>query len=132
MESWRIVWRDGFAPVLSAPGLRALADALRTDDPRLIQHATTLPLLHVETFGEPVECACPIALCGWLGDGLDTAGQVEEFWGRTCFEADQRLGEPAPCRWFLNFVDDAPRDVLRRELLSEVERALTERVAAAA
>lgn len=132
MESWREVWRKGYAPVLSTPGLRALADALRTDDPRLIQHATVLPLLHLLTDGEPVECACPVALCGWLGDGVETVGRVDEFWGRACFEADRLLGGPAECRWFLNWVDDVSRDTLRRELLPEVELVLSERAAVAA
>jgi hypothetical protein len=57
---------------------------------------------------------------------------VEEYFARLCFEADQRLGEPAVCRWFLNWFDDTPRDVMRRELLAEVERALAERNATAA
>ena len=35
MESWRTVWREGFAPVLSLKGLEALRDALAADDPRL-------------------------------------------------------------------------------------------------
>ena len=29
MESWRLVWRDGFVPVLSTAGLESLRDALR-------------------------------------------------------------------------------------------------------
>ena len=33
MESWRTVWRDGFAPVLSVTGLEALRDALAGDEP---------------------------------------------------------------------------------------------------
>jgi hypothetical protein len=61
---------------------------------------------------------------------LSTVGQVEEFFARCCFEADQRLGEPAACRWFLNAYDDWPRDEMRREMLAEVERELAERSAA--
>ena len=33
----------------------------------------------------------------------------------------ERLGEPAACRWFLNWFDDTPRDQMRRELLAEVK-----------
>ena len=44
-----------------------------------------------------------------------------------CFAIDQRLGEPAGCRWFLNWFDETPRDEMRRLLLAEVARALTER-----
>lgn len=128
MESWRIVWRDGFVPVLSTAGLTALRDALRGDDPRLVQGATTTPppLMCVQDW--PVEAADALGYCGWQGEGLETVGQVEEYFARCCFEADQRLGEPAACRWFLNWYDDTPRDEVRRELLAEVELALAERV----
>jgi hypothetical protein len=128
MESWRKVWREGFAPVLSIAGLQALRDALRRDDPRLIQGSTTTPppLMCVRDW--PVESACAVGFCGWQGDRLEAVGEVEEFFARICFEADQRLGEPAACRWFLNWFDDTPRDVVRRELLAEVEHALAARL----
>ncbi|MCZ2343031.1 MAG: hypothetical protein LC104_14760 [Bacteroidales bacterium] len=128
MESWRIVWRDGFVPVLTTNGLRALRDALRGDDHRLTQGSTTTPppLMCVQDW--PVEGACALGICAWLGDGLSTVGEVEEHFARCCFEADDRLGEPAACRWFLNWFDDAPRAEMRRELLAEVELALAVRV----
>jgi hypothetical protein len=132
MESWREVWRVGLAPVISTAGLVALRDALRSDDPRLVQHATTLPLITDETRHEPPEAACAVGFCGWMADDLESVDAVDEFFNRTCFESDQRLGEVAACRWFLNWVDDAPRDEMRRELLAEVERALAEREAKAA
>ncbi|MBX9582421.1 MAG: hypothetical protein K2X87_19125, partial [Gemmataceae bacterium] len=69
-----------------------------------------------------------LGFCGWQGEGLESVGEVEEFFARACFEADQRLGEPAACRWFLNWFDDTPRDQMRRELLPEVDRALAERL----
>ena len=127
MESWRTVWRDGFAPVLSTRGLEALRDALTDDDPRLTQGSTTTPppLMCVQDW--PVEAACALGFCGWQGDRLDTVGEVEEFFARCCFEADQRLGEAAACRWFLNWFDDMPRDEMRAELLAEIEWALEER-----
>jgi len=128
MESWRMVWRDGFAPLLSSTGLMALRDALRVDDPRLVQGATTTPppLLCVQDW--PVEACCALGYCGWQGDRLDTVGEVEEFFAKCCFEADDRLGEPAACRWFLNWFDDTPRPDMRRELLAEVELALADRL----
>ena len=43
MESWRKVWREGFAPVLSTAGLQALRKALTADDTRLIQGSTSSP-----------------------------------------------------------------------------------------
>ena len=127
MESWRMVWRSGLAPVLSTAGLTTLRDALESDDHRLVQGATTTPppLMCVQDW--PVEAACALGYCGWVGDGLETVGEVEEFFARMCFAIDQRLGEPAGCRWFLNWFDETPRDEMRRLLLAEVARALTER-----
>ena len=128
MENWRNVWRNGFVPVLSTSGLMTLREALRNDDLRLVQGATTSPppLMCVQDW--PVEASCALGYCGWLGDGLNTVGEVEEFFAKCCFEADERLGEPAACRWFLNWFDDTARDEMRRELLAEVELALAERV----
>lgn len=128
MESWRLVWRNGFVPVIPTGGLFALRDALRYDDPRLTQGSTTTPppLLCVQDW--PVEGACALGYCGWQGEDLRTVGEVEEFFARVCFEADHRLGEPAACRWFLNWFDDTPRDEMRRELLAEVERAIAGRL----
>jgi hypothetical protein len=124
MDSWRKVWRDGMEPLMSVEGLEALRQALRTDDPRLVQGATTTPppLMCVQDW--PVEAACALGFCAWQGDGLETVGEVEEFFARACFEADQRLGEPAGCRWFLNWYDETPRDEMRRLLLEEVNRSL--------
>ena len=75
----------------------------------------------------PAEAACVIGFCGWQGDRLTTVGEVQQHFARCCFEADQRLGEPAACRWFLNWFDATPRDEMRRDLLAEVERELTRR-----
>jgi hypothetical protein len=127
MESWRKVWREGVEPLLSTEGLDALRRALVQDDARLLQGSTTTPppLLCVQDW--PVEAACALGYCGWQGDGLETVGEVEEFFARMCFAIDQRLGEPAGCRWFLNWFDETPRDEMRRLLLGEVMHALTER-----
>ena len=145
MESWRVVWREGFAPVLPTAGLEALRDALRDDDPRLTQGSTTTPppLMCVQDW--PVEAACALGFCGtaefggfWTdaagrkNDAAATVGQVEEFFAKACFQADWRLGEPAACRWFLNWFDNTPRDEMRRELLAEVELTLAGRAGAAA
>jgi hypothetical protein len=127
MESWRKVWRDGLVPNLSTEGLDALASALASDDPRLLQGATTTPppLQCVQDW--PVEAACVLGYCGWQGDGLVTVAEVEESFARLCFEADQLLGEPAACRWFLNWYDETPREEMCRLLLEEVRHNLAER-----
>ena len=127
MESWRMVWREGFAPVLSNAGLESLWQALRNDDPRLVQGATTAPPPLLSVCDWDCEGTCAIGFCGWKGEGLGTVGEVEEFFARICFEVDKRLGEPAGCRWFLNWFDDTPREEMRDELLTEVERAIRQR-----
>lgn len=124
MERWRSTFRDGFAPALSTAGLTALRNALRSDDPRLHQGSTTLPTSNAVCGSYPCEGACALGFCGWQGAGLASIGEVEEFFSRACWEADQRLGETAACRWFLNWFDDAPRAEMRRDLLAEVELAL--------
>ena len=130
MESWRKVWREGVAPLLSTPALGALQRALTSDDARLLQGATTTPPPLQCVADWPVEGACALGFCGWQGDGLETVGEVEEFFARMCFEIDQRLGEPAGCRWFLNWFDETPRDEMRPLLLAEVTRALAQRQSA--
>lgn len=127
METWRKVWRDGLAPLLSMEALEALGLALARDDPRLIQHATTCPPPSEVFHDADVEGACALGYCGWKGEGLPTVGQVEAFFIRTCLAADDALGEPAACRHFLNWFDETPRLTLRRLLLAEVERALEDR-----
>lgn len=127
MEAWRKVWREGLAPLLSTEGLEALKQALARDDSRLMQGATTTPPpLHC-VLDWPVEGACGVCYCAWQGDGLETVGEVEEFFAKVCFESDTRLGEPGAVRHFLNWFDDTPRDVMRRELLAEVELAVNGR-----
>jgi hypothetical protein len=127
MESWRKVWREGFAPLLSTAGLESLRDALKADDGRLLQGSTSSPppLMCVQDW--PVEAACALGYCAWQGEGLETVGEVEDFFARACFDADQRLGEPAACRYFLNWFDDTPRAEMRRDLLAEVELVLAQR-----
>jgi hypothetical protein len=127
MESWQKVWREGVSPLLSNAALAALHKALTNDDPRLLQGATTTPppLQCVQDW--PVEAACALGFCGWQGEGLESVAEVEEFFARMCFEIDQRLGEPAACRWFLNWFDETPRDEMRTLLAAEVQRSLDQR-----
>jgi hypothetical protein len=127
LESWRRVFREGLEPVVSTPGLLALRQALLTDDPRLIQGATTTPppLRCVEFW--PVEAACMTAYCFWQGDGLEIVAEVEEAFARAAFEMDKCLGEPAGCRHLLNWYDSTPRSEMIASLLPEVERALAMR-----
>jgi hypothetical protein len=127
MESWRTVFREGFAPLLSDAALAALKDGLERDDQNILQGATTKPppLMCVQDW--PVEGGCPLAYGGWKGDGLVTVEEVETYWARLNFDADSRLGEVSGGRWFLNWVDDTPREEMRSELLAEVYREIDRR-----
>ncbi len=136
LPSWKKIWRNGFAPGISTEALRALKRACDEDDRRLIQQATTAPppLMCVQDW--PIEAGCALGFCGAVENGgfappnsADgaTVGQAEEYFARACFEADQREGEPAACRWFLNWFDDTPRDEMRRELATEIQLELDRR-----
>lgn len=127
MDAWRNVWRDGFAPALSLDALKALRRALESNDSRLAQGATTFPppLMCVRDW--PVEAACALGFCAWQGEHLETVGEVGEFFSRSCFEADQRVGRASASRVFLKWFDDTPRTEMRRELLAEVNRTIDSR-----
>lgn len=129
LPKWRRVWREGFAPDIGVDGLLALLKALREDDERLTQGSTTTPPPMNCVLDWPCEGACLIGYCGWIGEkeGEATVGEVEEYFARLCFQADQRIGEPAACRYLLNWFDDTPRDEMRYELEKEVVLALAER-----
>ena len=132
VQAWQKVFRDGIAPQLCTPALGALQKALENDDPRLLQGAPTSPppLQAVQEW--PVEAACSLGYCGWQGEGLETVGQVEEYFARVCYEADCSLGEPAAVRWFLNWFDETPRATMRQQLAAEIARVLAQRQPAAA
>jgi hypothetical protein len=127
MTAWQRSFREGIAPLFSTRALLALKRALTRDDPALIQRRTTEPppLQAVQEW--PVEAACAVAFAGWQGEGLATVGQVEDFFARICFGADKLLGEPAGCRWFLNWFDETPRGTMRQALLAEIDLALAGR-----
>lgn len=131
--SWQLVWEKGFQPQFSTEALESLAQALETDDPRLCQGSTTVPppLRAVQEW--ECEACCPVSWVGVLlngGFGSATVGQVEEFFAKACCEADIALGEPAACRWLLNFVDDTPRHQMRSALLAVIRTELEQRKAA--
>lgn len=134
MESWRKVFREGLAPLLSEKSLRALYRAVVTDDPRLLQGATTSPPPLVCVQDWPVEAGCALGYCGAVEAGgfkgdLNpcTVAEAEEFFAQMCYQIDQRIGEPAGCRWFLNWFDETPRDEVRRELAAELAMVFTAR-----
>lgn len=124
LQSWQKVFRDGIQPLLSTHALQVLKEALEKDDERLVQGATTTPPPLPSVQDWPVEAACVLGYCGWQGENLPTVAEVEEYFARLCFSIDERLGEPAGCRWFINWYDETPREEMRTKLLAEVELAL--------
>ncbi len=127
MESWKTVWREGFAPGMSDAHLLALRAGLTADDPRITQGSTVTPPPVVICQDMPAECACPLAFSGWQGDRLETVMQVEEFFAKQCYDADIRCGEQAACRYFINWFDDGARGDVFPALLAEVELEMTRR-----
>jgi hypothetical protein len=127
MESWRKVWRDGLVPQISTRGLLAIKRGLVEDDARLTQGATSVPPPLESVLDWPIEGACVLGYGAWQGDGIETVGEVESLFAEACFEADRRVGEPAAMRYFLSWYDDVPRDEMRRQMLTEVNRELGRR-----
>src|ERR1700730_6525188 len=83
MESWRNVWREGVAPLLSLESLGSLRQGLVDNVGRLLQGATTTPppLQCVQDW--PVEAACILRYCGWGGGGPRGGFGGEEEFART-------------------------------------------------
>jgi hypothetical protein len=110
-----------------------LAEALERDDQRLITGATVYPPALAFCGDEPVERCCPIAWAVLDGHSPNAAtpALLDARFSEVCFKADVLLGEPAAVRYFLNAIDEMPRETMRQQLLSEVERTLTERAAQA-
>jgi hypothetical protein len=128
MDAWRKVWREAVAPQLPTRGLEVLRRALERDDPSLVQGVTTDPPPLAEALDRPVQAACAIGYCGWLGEGLGTVAEVEAYFAGVCEGADERLGEWAGIRPFLTFFDDTPRQEIRLALLAEVDLELATRL----
>jgi hypothetical protein len=138
-ERWRIAWRDCIAPLMSERALKVLAEALETDDQRLVQSGTVVPDGHPMLAEREPTGACAIGLMGWLGYELRTAEKVIDFFERTSERAihnaillaqdrgednkQQRTGA-AMMGDFLEWFDSSPRDQMRFDLLQEVWRSL--------
>ncbi len=126
-ESWRTVWRQGFVPQMPLAGLVALESALMTNDPHLLQGATSSPPPLNCVRDWPVEGACLIGFCGWHGHSLHTVSDLEAFFSDACQECDQVMGEPGSVRWLLNQYDTWPRETMIKNLLPEVRWAIAQR-----
>ena len=130
MESWRIAFRDGLAPLLTLKGLVCLATALEADDPQVEQGCTTLPVVgdcggYFDNW--PCQGACPLAFALWHGEGLDTVTDVQEAYLRVCQQAGERLGDLEAVGAFVRWCDETERANMRRLLLIEAEGAIVDR-----
>ena len=132
-EMWRKVFREGFLPSLKTEHLVALREVLASDDPRLIQGATTSPppLQCVQDW--PAEAGCLIGFCGIIengGFGEATVGQAEEWFFQAATQIDSRMGETAAIRWLTNWWDETDRMTAINEILPEIDRAIALKIGA--
>lgn len=127
-DSALVVLRDGLFPRCSTEALQFALETLEADDKRWLQGATTSPPPLQCMVDHAVEGACLFGLCGW-GEITDdaTVGQVEERFARLCYEVDQKMGEPAAVRYFLNWHDEAPREEVRLTLIQELDAEIKKR-----
>lgn len=134
VQSWERTLREGFAPLIPDHALVSLRHDLVTGSPCLLQGATTQPppLACVQDW--PVEKACVVGRAAWHMLAQEkgpeepvTVGEVECLFARLCFECDQRLGEPAGCRWLLNAWDEENPVLMKHQLLGVLDSILTER-----
>jgi hypothetical protein len=126
-DAARNAFRMGFAPLMSERSLEVLRAALESDDPRLIQGATTLP---VPLFGRdrnPVEQTDAIAFCLWQAEGMDTTEELYEAFHQLVWDAGCALGEPTEARHYLVAWDDLPREEAIAATLEMVNEILSER-----
>lgn len=142
--AWVASW-DAIAKYLPTPGLRALAEALRTDSEVWQQGGTTwvraidgvlvpVPGMANGVAGRSCAAGCPVAYAAWQGDpdlaDGATVGQVYHAFAKAYAQARGDIGEVDGARWLLNFVDSRDRQEVRALLLVEVVKTLAERGAA--
>lgn len=132
-SDWRSIFHDAIAPRLSTAGLIALRQALEEDDPRLLQCSTVEPAPIDDDDQRPVEGACPLGWCLWQGEGLVSAGAVWVLFNALLNAVDAAWPLPGDVcgtsRRFIHWIDNTEREMMRRELLLEVVKVLTSRMA---
>lgn len=131
LPPWLHVWRQGIQPQLPSRGLLLLAEALASDDPRLIQSVTTIPPCQTPRSDGQCEGACPIGYAYWRGLNLFTAEDVMDAFVACSAECDTMAGDDDDdddlVRHFIGWWDSTPRLEARRELLVEVHQELVRR-----
>jgi hypothetical protein len=125
-DNARMAWRAA-APLFTTGGLEALREALWADDPTLLQHETVRPIALQCFLDDKPLGACPWGYAAIKSWHLDKVSEVTLAFSRVCQAVDEATGADAGCRWFLNFVDETPREQMRLELLEEVDIELARR-----
>lgn len=138
MERWQLVWRHGVGPELTAEELAPLRRALACDSPLVIQRDTAQPHPDAGPHVAPHRC-CPLGYAGWRGAGMATVGDVDGWLAELILAADARLEDAyrtGRLAWqlrtdpdLLGWICRAPREEMRRGLLSEIDGELTRRAA---
>ena len=121
MTAWETVFRNGFLPSMTIEEIKFLREGCVKDDDRLRQGSTTSPPPMMCVQDWRCEGGCAIGFASMVRPGI-TVGEAETYFARLCYETDKRLGEPAVCRYFLNWFDDGARD----DVFNEVVRAIDE------
>lgn len=110
IASWKKIMMECLLPKLSENTIKKLEKALESNDPKLLQGATTSPPPLVCVQDWPMEAACLVGFSLAEEEGLETVGEVEEAFAQFCYEVDTTYGEPACCRYLLNWWDETPRE----------------------
>jgi len=133
---WRLAWRYGFSDLLPRTGLIALKEAIISDDRRLIQGSSTLPLRIFKRPKLPIVGACAVSFCLWQANEFSLVGEVWSSLDRLKREVKARIADaatnsdnPFGLRFvsdlsFLSWYNDTSRANMRVELLPEVELAI--------
>ncbi len=127
METWRFIFRKGFAPLLSFSALEALKSGIQQDDPALLQGCVVFPKLIPGFWDVPAVATGLLAYIGKEGEGLFSVAEVTEFHNRLKEAAAQKLGAVNIAQGFIEWFDKTPRQLMRKELLKEVRREIKAR-----
>lgn len=117
LAPWVTVWREGIAPFLPREGLIALREALRSDDPQLVQHRKKLNAFSLVP--PNIVEAEPFGFCLWKIGSAKTHDDVAfHRIGLNGWAINNKIDLNLFGEWWKN----TPRAECFRLLLAEVER----------
>lgn len=120
------VWRNGFFPAMSTASLAALRRGIERADAALAHGQTTEPPDFVCYEDCLPLAACAVCYAGWKGDGLQTVGELSQYFFAVCAHANARLGGDGECAPGLNYWDFDNQEA-RRALLPLLEQEIARR-----